>query len=145
MSRDSARRRILCPRCERLQEVARSTKSTSCPGCNRNISTQDLEIDEYCARIELYTAGCVTVGRKGTLIAEVRVEGLVVKGEVKGPVRARERVAIEKGGRIFGNVTCPALAVAEGGQLVGMVVTGPGAGALMAELEAATTPARAAS
>jgi predicted acyltransferase (DUF342 family) len=145
MSKDSGRRLIFCPRCDARQEVSRATKSTSCPGCHRNISTQDVEINEYCAKIEMYTAGVVTVGRKGTLIAEVRAEGVAVKGEVKGPVTSRGPVAIEKGGRVFGNVTCPTIQVAEGGQLVGMLVTGPRAAELLAELEAVVpSPAGAA-
>jgi hypothetical protein len=137
MSKD-ARRLIFCPRCDARQEVSKVTKSTSCPGCHRNISTQDVEINEYCAKIEMYTAGLVTVAKKGTLIAEVRAEAVAVKGgEIKGPVTSRGPVVVEKGGRIFGNVTSPTLAVADGSQLVGMIVTGPRAQELLAEIEAA--------
>lgn len=135
MAKEAARRLIFCPRCDARQEVSKSTKSTSCPGCHRNIATTDLSINEYCAKIEMYTAGVVTVGRKGTLIAEVRAEGVVAKGEIKGPIQSRGAVALEKTGRIFGNVTAPTLRVNEGAQLVGMVVTGPHAQALMAEIE----------
>lgn len=137
MSKD-ARRLIFCPRCDARQEVSKSTKSTSCPGCHRNISTTDVEVNEYCAKIEMYTAGLVTVAKKGTLIAEVRAEAVAVKGgEIKGPVTSRGPVVLEKGGRIFGNVTAPTLAVADGSQLVGMIVTGPRAPELLAEIEAA--------
>ena len=137
MSKEAPRRLIFCPRCDARQEISKATKSTSCPGCHRNISTQDVEINEYCAKIELWTAGLVTVGKKGTLIAEVRAEHVVVKGEIKGPVTSRGPVAIEKGGRIFGNVTCPTIAISDGAQIVGMLVTGPRAGELLAEIEAA--------
>jgi predicted acyltransferase (DUF342 family) len=139
MSKDAARRLIFCPRCDARQEVSKATKSTSCPGCHRNISTQDVEITEYCAKIEMYTAGTVTVAKKGTLIAEVRAEGVVVKGgEIKGPVTSRGAVVLEKGGRVFGNVTSPTLAVQDGAQLVGMIVTGPRAAEILAEIDAAT-------
>jgi len=138
MSKEAARRLIFCPRCDARQEVSKVTKSTSCPGCHRNILTSDVEINEYCAKIEMWTAGNVTVGKKGTLIAEVRAESVVVKGgEIKGPVTSRGAIVVEKGGRIFGNVTSPTLAVADGAQLVGMVVTGPRAAELLAEIEAA--------
>src|SRR5262245_20329708 len=143
MSKDAARRLIFCPRCDARQEVSKVTKSTSCPGCHRNILTSDVEINEYCAKIEMYTAGIVNVGKKGTLIAEVRAEGVVVKGEVKGPVTSRGPVTVEKGGRIFGNVTCPSLNVGGGASLIGMVVTGPRAHELLAEIEAGTTPSTA--
>ncbi len=141
MSREPARRQILCPRCGTSQDVSRNAKSILCPGCHRNISTADIDINEYCAKIEMYTAGKISVGRKGSLIAEVRADEISVRGEIKGPVRSRGPVALEKGGRIFGNLTCPLLRVEDGAQLVGMVVAGPGAEALLAELE--TVPSRA--
>ena len=56
---------------------------------------------------------------------------------------SRGPVSIEKGGRILGNVTCPTLAISDGGQLVGMVVTGPRAAELLAEIEAAVPAAAA--
>jgi len=137
MSKDSARRLIFCPRCDARQEVSRVTKSTSCPSCHRNIMTTDVDINEYCAKIEMWTAGTVTVGRKGTLIAEVRAEGVIVKGgEIKGPVTSRGSVTLEKGSKIFGNITAPLLAVGETQHLVGMIVAGPRAAELLAEIEA---------
>jgi len=138
MSKDSARRLIFCPRCDARQEVSRVTKSTSCPSCHRNIMTTDVEINEYCAKIEMWTAGLVTVGKKGTLIAEVRAESVIVKGgEIKGPVTSRGSVTLDKGSKIFGNITAPSLVVAESQHLVGMIVAGPRAAELLAEIEAA--------
>lgn len=143
MAKEAARRLIFCPRCDARQEVSGITKSTSCPGCHRNISTTDVEINEYCAKIEMYTAGIVTVGRKGTLIAEVRAEGVVVKGgEIKGPVTSRGPVSLEKGARLFGNLTAPLMAVQDGAQVVGMIVTGPRAAELLAEIDAALATVR---
>ena len=141
MSKEAARRLIFCPRCDARQEVSKATKSTSCPGCHRNILTSDIEINEYCAKIEMWTAGIVTVGKKGTLIAEVRAESVVVKGgEIKGPVTSRGPVYLEKGSRIFGNITAPTLAIVESTHLVGMVVTGPRSAELLAEIEATLAP-----
>ncbi len=137
MSKDSARRLIFCPRCDARQEVSRVTKSTSCPSCHRNIMTTDVDINEYCAKIEMWTAGTVTVGKKGTLIAEVRAEGVIVKGgEIKGPVTSRGSVTLEKGSKIFGNITAPLLSVGETQHLVGMIVAGPRAAELLAEIDA---------
>jgi len=141
MSKDSARRLIFCPRCDARQEVSRVTKSTSCPSCHRNIMTTDVDINEYCAKIEMWTAGMVTVGKKGTLIAEVRAEAVVVKGgEIKGPVTSRGLVSLEKGSKIFGNITAPSLVVGETQHLVGMIVAGPRAAELLAEIDAALAP-----
>ena len=103
--------------------------------------TTDVEINEYCAKIEMWTAGIVTVGKKGTVIADVRAEAVVVKGgEIKGPVTSRGPVSLEKGSRIFGNITTPSLIVGETQHLVGMVVAGPRAAELLAEIEEALGP-----
>src|SRR6516165_3031038 len=143
MSKDSARRLIFCPRCDARQEVSRVTKSTSCPSCHRNILTSDVEINEYCAKIEMWTAGAVTVGKKGTLIAEVRAESVVVKGgEIKGPVTSRGPVRHEKGSKVFGNITAPSPAIAESQHVVGTIVTGPRAAELLAEIGVAAPTAK---
>ena len=105
--------------------------------------TTDVDINEYCAKIEMWTAGIVTVGKKGTLIAEVRAEGVIVKGgEIKGPVTSRGSVTLDKGSKIFGNITAPSLVVAESQHLVGMIVAGPRAAELLAEIEAGMPAAK---
>src|ERR1051325_1722883 len=125
MSKEAARRLIFCPRCDARQEVSKVTKSTSCPGCHRNIMTSAVEINEYCAKIEMYTAGVVTVGKKGTLIAAVREESVRMKGgEIKGPVPSRGPVVLDKGSRVFGNITAPTLSIVESTHVVGMIVAG---------------------
>lgn len=115
----ASRRRILCPRCDTGFEISASTQSTMCPGCHKIVRTEDEEITTYCARQELFTEGTVEVAKKGHVIAEVRVRNLVVSGEVKGAVRARESVVIDKTGKIFGNLTTPLLTVKDGASLVG--------------------------
>jgi len=143
MSKDSARRLIFCPRCDARQEVSRVTKSTSCPSCHRNIMTTDVEINEYCAKIEMWTAGIVTVGKKGTLIAEVRAENVIVKGgEIKGPVTSRGSVILDKGSKIFGNITAASLSVGETQNLIGMIVAGPRATELLEEIGMLTPPTK---
>jgi cytoskeletal protein CcmA (bactofilin family) len=91
----------------------------------------------------MWTAGVITVGKKGTLIAEVRAESVIVKGgEIKGPVTSRGLVSLDKGSKVFGNITAPAIAIAETSHLVGMVVAGPRAAELLAEIEAAMPSAK---
>lgn len=123
-SKASARREILCPRCDARFKISISTKSTICPGCNKIVRTEDEKIKTYCARQELFTEGKIEVTKRGHVIAELRVRSLVVKGEVKGPVRARESVRIDKTGRIFGDLTTPALVVKDGAALVGYCIVG---------------------
>ncbi len=125
MSKTPARRTLLCPRCDTPMEASVSAKSMPCPGCHRNIRSEDETVTDYQARVEYYNEGRVEVAKKGIIIAEVRVRALVVKGEVKGPVRARQSVHLEKTGKLTGDVSTPLLAVQEGAVLVGRVDAGP--------------------
>jgi hypothetical protein len=49
-------------------------------------------------------------------------------------------VTLDKGSRVFGNITAPSLVVGETQHLVGMVVAGPRAAELLAEIDAAAPP-----
>src|SRR5262245_21771893 len=126
MSKSGDRRSLRCPRCDKAVEVSPLTKSTPCPGCHRTMRTEDETVSDYQARAEYYNEACVEVARKGVIISEVRVRSLVVKGEVKGPIRAREEVTIHKTGKVYGNLAAQALKVEEGAILVGRVEVGPG-------------------
>jgi len=90
MSKPGDRRALRCPRCDRAIEVSKLTKSTLCSGCHRTMRTEDETVSDYQARAEYFNEACVEVAKKGVIISEVRVRSLVVKGEVKGPIRARE-------------------------------------------------------
>jgi len=128
------RRLVRCPRCATSLEVSRNARSTLCPGCHQNVRTEDETVNTYCARREFFTEGEVTVGKKGVLIADVRVLSLSVLGEVKGPVQVRESISIAKTGRVFGDVRAPTLSIEAGAQLVGRCEFGPRAAELSAEL-----------
>jgi hypothetical protein len=88
--------------------------------------TEDETVTDYQARAEYFNEACVEVAKKGVIISEVRVRSLVVKGEVKGPIRAREGVTIHKTGKVYGNLSAQALSVEDGAVLVGKVEVGPG-------------------
>ena len=126
MSKSGDRRALRCPRCDRAIEVSKLTKSTLCSGCHRTMRTEDETVTDYQARAEYFNEACVEVAKKGVIISEVRVRSLVVKGEVKGPIRAREDVRILKTGKVYGNLAAQALSVEEGAILVGRVEVGPG-------------------
>jgi hypothetical protein len=138
MSKTGERRSLLCPRCDRAMEVSKLTKSTLCPGCHRTIRTEDETVSDYQARAEYFNEACVEVAKKGVIISEVRVRGLIVKGEVKGPIRAREAVKIHKTGKVYGNVSAQSLTVEEGAVLVGRVEVGP-----LRKIEPPPAPAKA--
>ncbi len=121
----NARRTVLCPRCDKAMDVSVNAKSLPCAGCGRTFRAGDESVDDYQARREWYTEGAVEVGKKGIIIADVRVRSLVVKGEIQGPVKARESVQIAKTGKVTGDVTCRTLSMQDGAKLVGHVEFGP--------------------
>ncbi|MBI4565842.1 MAG: polymer-forming cytoskeletal protein [Planctomycetes bacterium] len=125
MRKIAARRSLQCPRCDGPIDVGAMTKSTVCPGCARTIRTEDETVADYQARAEYFNEARVEVARKGIIIGEVRVRRLVVKGEVRGNVRSREGVHVNKTGRLYGDVRTPRLEIEEGAILVGRVEIAP--------------------
>jgi len=59
------------------------------------------------------------VGDQGQVDAEIEVGCLSVSGVVKGKIHARERLEVQKGGKVFADVATPALFIEEGGVLQG--------------------------
>jgi len=126
MSKIAHPRTVLCSRCDAALEVSTLTKSFTCPPCGRVFRTEDEVVTDYQARVEYFNEGRVEVAKKGIIVSDVRVGDLALKGEVRGPVRARRSVAISKTGKLFGNVTCRTFSMEEGAQLIGHVAFGPG-------------------
>jgi len=63
--------------------------------------------------------GSLIVGDHGEVDGEVKVGELFVSGTVKGTVQALRRVQIAAGGRVFADVSTPALVIEDGAQFVG--------------------------
>jgi cytoskeletal protein CcmA (bactofilin family) len=57
------------------------------------------------------------VGENGKIEAEIKVGYIVVNGEIKGNIQAKEKVEINSTGRVIGSVTAPKLVVEEGAYL----------------------------
>lgn len=112
-------REVLCTHCDRSIEIPAQAMSVNCRHCHRRVVIEDLKIKAYHAVMRLATAGKVEVARNATVVAEVRVNELVVKGNVKGNVVAIGRVAIDKKAHVEGNVSCRRLTVQPGAQLSG--------------------------
>jgi cytoskeletal protein CcmA (bactofilin family) len=69
--------------------------------------------------------GRITVGEGGAVSGPIEARGIVVLGEVRGTLRATERVEIGPAGVLHGDLFAPCLRVAEGAQMRGRVLTGP--------------------
>jgi len=57
------------------------------------------------------------VGENGKIEAEIKVGYIVINGEIKGNIQAKEKVEINSTGRVIGSVTAPKLVVEEGAYL----------------------------
>ena len=57
------------------------------------------------------------VGENGKIEAEIKIGYIVVNGEIKGNIQAKEKVEINSTGRVTGSVTAPKLVVEEGAYL----------------------------
>jgi len=105
--------------------VSTNARSILCSGCHQSLLTEDEKVKAYCARREFFSEGTITVTKKGTLIADVRVRSLIIQGEVKGPVRSREAIHVGKTGRLYGDFTAPSLRVEAGAKIIGKCTFGP--------------------
>jgi hypothetical protein len=110
---------VVCTHCERKIEIPATAMSVSCRHCHRRVIIEDLEIKSYHAVLRVATAGRVEVQKKGTLVADVRVNELAVEGSLKGNVVALDRVAVGKKASIEGDVSCRTLSVEPGAKLQG--------------------------
>jgi len=59
------------------------------------------------------------IGDNGSVDGEIEVGTVSVTGLVKGKIRAKERIEIQKGGKVYADVSTPSLMVVEGGILQG--------------------------
>jgi len=85
--------------------------------------SEDIFIDgEVHGQIRI-AEGKVTVGPSGRLAANVEAREIVVRGKVKGDLNARERVQIDSGGSIIGDVVTRRIAIDDGGEVRGHVDT----------------------
>jgi cytoskeletal protein CcmA (bactofilin family) len=59
------------------------------------------------------------IGEKGSLIGDVRANGVIVGGKIEGMVNAKEIIEIKGKGEITGDINTPKLSVSEGAILNG--------------------------
>lgn len=121
-----ATREVVCTHCDHAIDIPATAMSVNCRYCHKRVIIEDVKIKAYHAVKRLATAGTVEVAKKAQVVAEVRVNDLIVEGSVKGNVTALGLIRIGKKGAILGDVSCRRLAVQAGGSLVGHVTVDPG-------------------
>lgn len=92
-------------------------------------------------RIDGYFKGTIVsdsmlvVGEQGKVEADVRAGYVVINGEIKGTIRAEDKVEIHSRGRVFGAIITPKLIIDEGAYLEANCQAGEQAGAVSLEPE----------
>lgn len=66
---------------------------------------------------KIFSDSMLIVGEKGKVEADVKVGQLIINGEIRGNLQAKERVEIHNKGRVFGTIITPRLVVEEGAYL----------------------------
>jgi len=118
-------REVVCTHCDRPIAIPATAMSVSCRHCHQRVIIEDVKIKSYHAVVRLATAGRVEVGKKAQVVAQLRVNELVVHGKVKGDVVALGLVSISKRASVVGDVSCRALAIESGAELSGFYRVDP--------------------
>jgi len=69
----------------------------------------------------LSAGGTVSVGGNGVVEADISAQSLSVAGQVTGNVNSQDRVDIQTGGRLIGDVKASRLTIADGASFKGNV------------------------
>ena len=70
----------------------------------------------------------LVIGEQGKVEADIKIGYLVISGEIKGTIRATDRVEVQAHGRVIGTVIAPTLIVQEGAFLEATCQAGEHAG-----------------
>jgi predicted RNA-binding Zn-ribbon protein involved in translation (DUF1610 family) len=122
---ESALKVVICTHCGGDSEVGRRAMSIFCPHCRKRLILEDYRIKGYKAVRELATCGDIVVERRGQLFATIIAENLTVRGEVRGNITARSRVAVGKTGRLTGDVDAHSISIEGGAVVSGFFRIGP--------------------
>ena len=63
---------------------------------------------------EIFTQGTLIVGESAMIESEIHVSHIIVSGEIRGNIRADNRIEIHAPGKVFGNIQAPVVVIEEG-------------------------------
>jgi cytoskeletal protein CcmA (bactofilin family) len=82
---------------------------------------EDLFIDGKIEGKIHFSDGCVTIGPNGRVNADIEAREIVIRGDVTGTLRARERVQIWGTGKLSGDMQTRGIVIEDGATLRGKV------------------------
>jgi cytoskeletal protein CcmA (bactofilin family) len=98
----------------------RTVLGTGCSMEGKLICTGPTQLDGKVVG-ELLADDFLLIDRNATVIADLNVQELVVRGAVKGNIRAERRVALEETAHVEGDITAPAVEMRNGAQMLGRI------------------------
>jgi len=90
------------------------------------MGTADLVIDGSVEGTVQLEEGTLTVGAGAKLTADIDARDVVVRGYVKGNVRATRQIEIKKDGSVIGDLTTPQILIEDGADFKGSVAIDKG-------------------
>lgn len=75
---------------------------------------------------EIAAGGELIIDRRGVVKADIKVDTLIIRGEVHGYVSAKRKTVVSATGKLFGNIDTPVFVIEEGGTFEGMCKMGTG-------------------
>jgi cytoskeletal protein CcmA (bactofilin family) len=81
----------------------------------------------------IHSESTLLIGEQGKVEADIKIGYVVISGEIRGTIRATDRVEVHSTGRVIGTVITPKLAVEEGAYLEANCQAGEQAGVASAE------------
>lgn len=115
---------------DRAPSAATPPVNSAQPGCLTRLlvvkgeitGQDDLVIDgEVHGKIRL-AGGKLTIGPEGRVTADIEAPEIVVRGDVKGNIKGRDRVQIAATGKVGGEITTKSIGIEEGAQVHGLRV-----------------------
>ena len=94
---------------------------------------EDLQIDGAVEGHISLTEHSVTVGKSGSVIADIHAKFIYVEGELTGDLYGIEQVVVHRTGRVRGNITAPRVCLEDGAKLKGTIDMDPKPGIGVAE------------
>ncbi len=82
---------------------------------------EDLFIDGAIQGKIHFSDGCVTIGPNGRVNADIEAREIIIRGEVTGTLKARERVEIWGTGKLSGDMQTRGIVIEDGATLRGKV------------------------
>ena len=78
----------------------------------------------------------LTIGKEGSIKANVRAKEIFIEGQVEGDLNGAERIAIQKSGTVRGNLVAPRVSLEDGAKFKGSIDMEPAADQSVAPVRA---------